>query len=139
MRTLDTVVIQGGQVQHLGADPELDRFEGVVLVASGAVTGEIVGLWVNKAPEGTRLAMPVAVVADGHTFEIGIRGRFTGDLSTVCGMEVKVTDPDGLLRASPTIDWTGMSPGEQLDWEYNICSVDKPGSWTTVIRFLSQE
>jgi len=101
-------------------------------------SGRIIDLWVNKAPEGTRLPMPAAVAADGNTFEIGIRGRFTGGVDTIVGMEVVVTDPDGLQRAAPAIDWTGMSPGEELNWEYNICSVDKAGEWTTVIRFISK-
>jgi len=137
---MDTFIAKGGRVEHISGNPELDRFSGVVLKASIAViTGKIVDMWINKAPEGSRLPFPAAVAADGNTFEIGIRGRFTGGVDTTVGMEVVVTDPDGLQRAAPAIDWTGMSPSEELNWEYNICRVDKVGEWTTVIRFLSRE
>jgi len=139
MRVLDEVVIQGGRIQHIGAYPELDSFSGTVLQASGAPEGEITSIWVNKAPEGSRLPLPAAVKADGNTFEIGVRARFTGTVSTIVGIEVTVKDPDGKQRAAPTIDWTGMDYGEELEWEYNICRVDKPGAWTTVIRFVTQE
>jgi len=138
VQTLDTIVIQGDQVTRIGADPQLDYFSGVVLQATGITAGEITGLWVNKAPEGNYIPFPAAVAADGHTFEIGISYRNTGNLTFVGGIEVTVTDPDGIVRATPAVDWTGMDPGEELSKEYNICPVDKPGSWTTVIKFLAQ-
>jgi len=139
IRTLDTIVVQGDQVSHIGANPQLDYFSGPVLVASGITAGDIINMWINKAPEGSNLPFPAAVVADGHTFEIGIRGKNTGNLTFIAGMEVTVFDPDGIQRAAPAIDWTGLDPGEELNWEYNICPVDKPGIWTTVIRFQAQE
>ncbi len=138
VKTLDTILIEGSQVSHIGAGPELDRFSGAVLVATGIPTGEIIALWINKAPEGNNLPFPAAVTADDNTFEIGIRGRFTGTVAKTCGMEVTVTDPDGIVRAAPAIDWTGMDPGEELDWVYNICPVDKSGTWTTLIKFQVQ-
>lgn len=139
VRTLDAILIQGDQVTRLGANPELDFYSGPVLEASGITAGDIINLWINKAPEGNNLPLPATVVADGNTFEVGIRGRNTGNLTFIAGMEVTVTDPDGVVRATPAVDWTGMAPGEELDWVYNICPVDKPGTWTTLIRFLAQE
>jgi len=103
------------------------------------ISGIIVDKWVNKAPEGSRLPIPAAVAADGNTFEIGIRGRNTSNQTFIAGMEVTVVDPDGIRRAAPAIDWTGMAPGEELDWEYNISRVDKQGTWILLIRFRTQE
>lgn len=127
VRVLDTLVIQGNQVQHLGAQigaqTELDRFSGTVLQASLNISGQIVDMWVNKGPEGNNLDIPASVSADGHTFEVGIKGKFTGNVTTVCGMEVVVKDPDGVQRAAPAIDWAAMNPGNQLNWEYNIYQV----------------
>jgi len=115
-------------------DDEMTKY----VVLAPEISGRIVSKWVNKAPEGYRLPVPAAVAADGNTFEVGVRGRFTGDESTIVGMEVKVTDPDGKQRAAPAIDWTGMDPGEELEWEYNICRVDKPGPWKAVIKFVAK-
>jgi len=139
VRTLDAILIKGDQAIQLGAALELDRYSGPILEATGITTGEIIDIWVNKAPEGTRLSVPASVAADGNTFEIGVRGRNTGNLTFIGGMEVTVQDPDGITRASPAVDWTGISPREELTWTYNICPVDKPGTWTTLIRFLYQE
>lgn len=102
------------------------------------IQGSIVDKWVNWGTE-TRMPIPAAVVADNRTFEIGLRGRNDSDIAIAGGMEVTVTDPDGLVRATPPIDWAGMSPGQELNWEYNITRVDKPGTWTALIRFLARE
>ncbi len=104
-----------------------------------SVAGKIVDKWVNKSPEGFGLPIPADVKADDNTFEIGVRGRNDSDISIVAGMVVTVVDPEGVLRAAPAIDWAGLSPGEELNWEYNISPVDKPGIWTTLIRFQAQE
>lgn len=136
---LDAILLRGDEAIRLGqGNIELDSYQGPVLIASGGVLGEITGIWVNWGAE-TRMPVPASVVADGRTFEIGISGMSTGSLAFVGGMEVTVTDPDGIVRATPPVDWVGISPGQEFTWEYNISRVDKPGTWTCVIRFLARE
>lgn len=115
-------------------DDEAAKDVEMVAPAKGVITGK----WVNKAPEGFRLSIPVSVKADGNTFEVGVKYKNLGR-SVIAGCEVKVWDPDATLRASPAIDWTGMSTNEELSKEYNICRVDKAGTWTVRIRFLTND
>jgi len=115
-------------------DDEATEDVETVAPAEGAITGK----WINKAPEGNRLTIPASVAADNNTFEVGVKYKNLGKAVTA-GCEVKVWDPDGILRASPAIDWTGMSPNEELSKEYNICKVDKGGTWTVAIRFLTSD
>jgi len=99
--------------------------------------GTITGKWINKAPEGSEIPIPTEVKVDDNTFEVGVRYKnYSGRTVPYCGCKVKVWDPDGILRASPPVDWTGMSDNEELSTEYNICRVDKPGNWTIQIDFL---
>jgi len=114
----------------------LDTWSGTCLQVGTAISGEIVTVWLNKAPEGSRLGIPAAVAADGNSFEVGAQYKNTSGRSMYGGAEVKVWDPDGLLRASPPVDWAYMSAGKVLSVEYNIVAVDKAGIWTITIRFL---
>jgi len=115
-------------------DDELTKDVITVAGPSGSITGK----WVNKSPEGNNLSIPASVAADNNTFEVGVKYKNTGGAVTA-GCEVKVWDPDGILRASPAIDWAGMSSGEELSKEYNICQVDKAGTWMVRIRFLTSD
>jgi len=115
-------------------DDKLTKDVTTVAGPSGTITGK----WVNKSPEGNRLSIPASVTADNNTFEVGVKYRNAGGAVTA-GCEVRVWDPDGTLRASPAVDWTGMSTGEELSKEYNICQVDKAGTWTVRIRFLTSD
>ena len=115
-------------------DDELTKDVITVAGPSGSITGK----WVNKAPEGNRLSIPASVTADNNTFEVGVKYKNKGGVVTA-GCEVRVWDPSGTLRASPAIDWTGMSTGEELSKEYNICRIDKAGTWTVRIRFLTSD
>jgi len=103
----------------------------------GSPSGEIMIAWVNKSPEGNYMFMPAVVSADGNTFEIVVRYVNRSTITYTAGCEVVVKDPDGIMRASPPVDYTGMSPNEVLDTQYNICAVDKAGDWTVVIRFIT--
>jgi hypothetical protein len=117
---------------------ELDKFTGTVLnVSAPAVSGKITDKWVNKAPEGTHLPIPLSCKADGNTFEIGVTYQNTSSQSIVGGVEVVVTKPDG-SKVAPAIDWASMSAGRVLSKEYNISKVDQVGQWTVVMRFLAQ-
>jgi len=115
-------------------DDEKTKDVETVAPAEGTITGK----WINKAPEGTELTIPASVTADSNTFEVGVKYKNLGRAVTA-GCEVKVWDPDGVLRASPAVDWTGMSSNEELSTEYNICRVDKAGVWTVKIRFLTKD
>jgi len=116
----------------------LDEKEATMTAKAIQYTGSIVSKYINKSPEGNQIPLPTTVTADGNTFEVGVTAKNTATVSYVAGVEVEVYDPSGALRASPTIDWAGISPGETLRWEYNICKVDKAGSWTIKIRFLEK-
>jgi len=110
-----------------------EKTKDVVTIAPPS--GRIVSKWINKAPEGYGLSMPVTVKADGNTFEVGVSYKNDSSVSITGGCEVKVTRPDGSV-VSPAIDWAGMSPGKTLSKEYNIAEVDQVGNWLVVIRFL---
>jgi len=98
--------------------------------------GAITGKWINKAPEGSKIPIPTEVTVDDNTFEVGVRYKNYSGFTVTGGCKVEVRDPNGILRASPAVDWTGMSHNEELSKEYNICRVDKPGNWTIHIDFL---
>lgn len=116
--------------------PDDEKTKDVLTVAPPTPpSGKIVSKWVNKAPEGYKLSMPVTVKADGNSFEVGVSYKNTSSESFTAGCEVKVTSPSGSV-ISPTVDWTGMSPGETLSKEYNIAKVNQLGNWLVVIRFL---
>jgi len=130
-QVLDRLWIAGEQV--------LDTFKGDILYAGVVpISGTIEKIYINKAPEGTELPIPASVVADGATFELGVIARNTSTVNITGGVEVKVWDPDGVLRAAPSIDWAGMTPDEALRWEYGITSVDKVGTWIAEITFWGE-
>jgi len=116
-----------------------DWVSAVVKVAGDVADGIIVSKWVNKSPEGFKLPMPASVNADGRTFEVGIQYKNISDSSYIAGVEVIVKDPQGITRAAPAIDWAGMSPNETLTVEYNICRVDKQGTWTVILNLKTQD
>jgi len=112
---------------------------GVIAVTSPPSEGSIISKYINKAPEGSRISLPATVKADGNTFEVGVTAKNTSSAPFFGGVEVKVYDPSGTLRAAPTVDYAGIDPGETLRWEYDICEVDKAGSWTIKVRFLDRD
>jgi hypothetical protein len=118
------------------AQQELDRFSGVALNASVTYAGKITDKWINKVPEGSHLAMPANVKADGNTFEVGVSYRNDSTMTITGGVEVVVTKPSGQV-VTPAIDWAGMGPGASLNKEYNIAAVDQTGTWSVTIRFLA--
>ena len=99
--------------------------------------GSITGKFINKSPEGFRIPIPTEVAADNNTFEVGVKYKnLSGRTVPYCGCKVEVRDPDGILRASPAVDWTGLNNNQELETQYNICAVDKEGDWTVHIDFL---
>ncbi|MBA7678558.1 hypothetical protein ES703_86835 [subsurface metagenome] len=117
--------------------PDLyDYKDDIIEIVEAPPEGAITGKWINKAPEGSKIPIPTEVKADNNTFEVGIRYKNYSGFTVTGGCKVEVRDPDGILRASPPVDWTGMSHNEELSKEYNICRVDKPGDWTVHIDFL---
>lgn len=123
----------------------LDKVQ-TTMTANGAVgdgtpltaQGLIVSKYINKAPEGSKILLPAVVKADSNTFEIGIIANNISLTSFIGGIEVKVYDPEGKLRGNPVVDYTGLSPNEELVWEYNICRVNKAGTWRIEIKFLEK-
>lgn len=126
-------------VEIAQAQQQLDRYpttgSAVALNVTSALAGKITGVWVNKAPEGSKLPLPVTCKADGNSFEIGISYRNDSGQSITAGIEVKVTRPDGGIIA-PTIDWSSIGSGKTLTKEYNIAAVTQTGQWLCVIRLL---
>jgi hypothetical protein len=127
----------GADGQWHGDDEETGSVTLLVKEYSGTITDK----WINKAPEGNRIPIPAQVVADGNTFEVGVKYKNLSGKTVTVGPRVEVWDPDdpqhaGAPRVSPAVDWTGMSHGEELSTEYNICRVDKPGNWLIRIDLL---
>ncbi|GAI99041.1 unnamed protein product, partial [marine sediment metagenome] len=101
-------------------------------------TGLIVFCDMYKSPEG-QIPFPATVVANNEYFKVFIDCKNTSTVAYIAGVELKVYDPDGILRASPTIDWANIPSNKELEWEYkNFCRVDKEGTWTINVRFLEQ-
>jgi len=116
-------------------DAESEHLQNIITIIGG-YAGSIISKWINKAPEGSKIPIPTEVKVDNNTFEVGIRYKNYSGRTVTGGCKVEVRDPGGILRASPPVDWTGMSDNEELSKEYNICHVDKPGNWTVHIDFL---
>ncbi len=139
-------------VDKAGAWRIIVRFltnDGIVLAETQAVMtatavsaqykGSITSKWINKSPEGNRIELPTTVTADSNSFEIGVQAKNTSTVVFTAGIEIKVYDPDSVLRFSPAVNYAGMSPGEELLWgTYNVCPVDKAGTWIIKIRFLER-
>ncbi len=124
-----------------GADVYTGFLENVIKIAGGVAPGQgaITSKWINKSPEGNKIPLPTTVTADGNTFEIGVQAKNTSTVVFTAGIEIKVYDPDNVLRFSPAVNYAGMSPGEELLWgTYNVCKVDKAGAWTIKLRFLTK-
>ncbi|GAH57732.1 unnamed protein product, partial [marine sediment metagenome] len=109
--------------------PGADRYDykdDIIEIVEAPPAGSIISKFINKVPEGWRIPIPTEVKADNNTFEVGIRYRNYSGRTVTGGCKVEVRDPNGILRASPPVDWTGMSQNEELEKQYNICPVDKP-------------
>lgn len=116
-------------------------YEDVITVTAPPVeyTGLIVFCDMYKSPEG-QIPFPATVVANNEYFKVFTDCKNTSTVAYVAGVELKVYDPDGILRASPTIDWANIPSNRELEWEYkNFCRVDKEGTWTIEVRFLERD
>lgn len=123
-----------------GADVYTDYYENLIKIAGGVAPGQgaITRTYINKGSQ-TYLDLPTTVIADSQTFEVGVTYKNTSTVTFAAGPEVKVYDPSGTLRASPAVDYASMVAGKELRTEYNICAVDKAGSWTIKVRFVTQD
>jgi len=114
-----------------------DEWDDIYYVSGGPPAGSITSTMISKSPEGSKIPLPTTVAADGNTFEVRVQAKNTSAATFTAGVEIKVRDPNNVLRKTISPNYTGMSPGEELAWgNYNICSVDKAGAWKVNVRFL---
>ena len=115
-------------------------YDNVITVTAPPVeyTGSIVFCDMYKSPEG-QIPFPATVTANNEYFKVFFDCRNTSAVTLRVGVEMKVYDPNGLLRAAPTIDWFDLKSFQTLESEYrNFCRVDKEGVWRIEARFLEQ-
>lgn len=98
----------------------------------------LVDKWVNKAPEGSRLPLPVSVARnDNNSFEVGVSWKNNNPVYTrKVKPSVVVTAPDGRIISGPEASLYSTSPGETKSKEFNIAKVDKAGTWKVSIKLF---
>ena len=116
-----------------------DYKDDIIEIVGAPLAGSITRAYINKAPEGSNIPLPTTVKADGNTFEVCAWAKNTSTATYSANLEVTVRDPDNILRYTSPINWAGISPNEELRWGYyNVCKVDKAGSWTIRARFVER-
>jgi len=100
--------------------------------------GRITSMWFNKGSQ-VRAPFMTPVIADGQNFEIGVSYINDSARTVIAGVRVDVWDPDGIKQPTPTVDYTGIAPGEELSVEYQFGAVDKAGEWEIKLTFVERD
>lgn len=100
-------------------------------------TGELLDVWVNKAPEGSKMSIPAVVGADGNAFEVYADFKNTSSYSYIVGCKVIVWDPNGNTHA-PATDRANINPGQTLyNWgPFQFPAVNITGKWMISVQYL---
>ena len=69
-----------------------ERLDDVITVTSlpKEYFGQIAAMWINKAPEGSRIPLPTTVAVDDRTFEVGVSYINNSGFAVTAGCKVEV-------------------------------------------------